>query len=405
MQRCSSCGADNPEDTLFCGTCRAQLPAWQVAEKAAAARYQVEDPNHARPDGQSSMKCPHCGLINPSSASRCDCGFDFLSGEMKESYLPRRTTAGLATTKWYRPAIVATLVACALAFAAGLLILDAALFWLPDPYSRHIFAADWKEMSIGSAMLSASLLVAVFFARRMFTIGRAMRRYGYLFPTLVAFTLGLQPGIFFQWRIERANWFTSNSVVVATVRGQKEARLLRNRVLMVLPKPPQVLKIRVTNVDWRGVAAGTRVQMSNGHEGEVTSDVVGVRFSLEVRNISSSPTRLSAAPYIGAGKKTIFAAENMVLKEPSAASVRAPVEDLGVGLGNFPDDGIAFNGGETKVLRFESGDLKGYEDVEGAGDLFVMNGDYDDWHQPLGRLPARELVFPKSAVQTRRGKE
>jgi hypothetical protein len=32
------------------------------------------------------MNCPKCGLINPDSAQRCDCGYDFESGKMKESH-------------------------------------------------------------------------------------------------------------------------------------------------------------------------------------------------------------------------------------------------------------------------------------------------------------------------------
>ena len=33
------------------------------------------------------MDCPRCRLVNPDEAERCDCGYDFASGEMKGSYL------------------------------------------------------------------------------------------------------------------------------------------------------------------------------------------------------------------------------------------------------------------------------------------------------------------------------
>jgi hypothetical protein len=31
-------------------------------------------------------KCPRCGLWNSESAMRCDCGYDFVSNTVKESY-------------------------------------------------------------------------------------------------------------------------------------------------------------------------------------------------------------------------------------------------------------------------------------------------------------------------------
>ncbi len=33
------------------------------------------------------MQCPRCRLINPDSAERCDCGYDFATGTVKDSYL------------------------------------------------------------------------------------------------------------------------------------------------------------------------------------------------------------------------------------------------------------------------------------------------------------------------------
>ena len=35
------------------------------------------------------MNCPTCGLINPDTALRCDCGYDFASREVKDSYLSK----------------------------------------------------------------------------------------------------------------------------------------------------------------------------------------------------------------------------------------------------------------------------------------------------------------------------
>ena len=36
-----------------------------------------------------SKKCPHCGLYNYEIALRCDCGYDFQSGQIQQSYLSR----------------------------------------------------------------------------------------------------------------------------------------------------------------------------------------------------------------------------------------------------------------------------------------------------------------------------
>ncbi len=33
------------------------------------------------------FECPWCGLVNPPEALRCDCGFDFASGQIRESYI------------------------------------------------------------------------------------------------------------------------------------------------------------------------------------------------------------------------------------------------------------------------------------------------------------------------------
>src|SRR6185295_4437041 len=37
------------------------------------------------------MRCPECKLISPPESARCDCGYDFVAGEMRESFLPEIT--------------------------------------------------------------------------------------------------------------------------------------------------------------------------------------------------------------------------------------------------------------------------------------------------------------------------
>ena len=37
--------------------------------------------------------CPTCGLINPSEAQRCDCGYDFETRRMQRSYLRPKQAA------------------------------------------------------------------------------------------------------------------------------------------------------------------------------------------------------------------------------------------------------------------------------------------------------------------------
>ncbi len=39
------------------------------------------------------LMCPKCHLVNPDSALRCDCGYDFESGTVRESYLRSKNWA------------------------------------------------------------------------------------------------------------------------------------------------------------------------------------------------------------------------------------------------------------------------------------------------------------------------
>ncbi len=51
------------------------------------------------------MKCPHCGLFNPDTAQRCDCGYDFETKVVEKPYVewtPRR----FKWLNWFFPEIV-----------------------------------------------------------------------------------------------------------------------------------------------------------------------------------------------------------------------------------------------------------------------------------------------------------
>lgn len=40
------------------------------------------------------MECPHCKLLNPDGAERCDCGYDFKSGSLETSYNTETSETG-----------------------------------------------------------------------------------------------------------------------------------------------------------------------------------------------------------------------------------------------------------------------------------------------------------------------
>jgi hypothetical protein len=75
------------------------------------------------------MRCPYCGLFNPPTSLRCDCGYDFTSQQLKSPFdrdaTPRPASPGsreitaffivpfVATAVWY------VLMLCALALSNG----------------------------------------------------------------------------------------------------------------------------------------------------------------------------------------------------------------------------------------------------------------------------------------------
>ena len=67
--------------------------------------------------GETLVKCPLCGLENPPSALRCDCGFQFATGTGSASIAlpqPRATATQIRITNLLLAAVFVVLVAIAL---------------------------------------------------------------------------------------------------------------------------------------------------------------------------------------------------------------------------------------------------------------------------------------------------
>jgi len=92
------------------------------------------------------MECPKCKLLNPEGAERCDCGYDFASGEMKASYLKAEQERRKARA-----------VAHPLAGIRGWLLLPAAGLILGIPMALLEFV---KQQEAGDAGEMAAIAVA-----------------------------------------------------------------------------------------------------------------------------------------------------------------------------------------------------------------------------------------------------
>jgi hypothetical protein len=72
----------------------------------------------------SPKQCPICGLYTSASWERCDCGYDFATAEMKESFLTGwHETQGKPKKKRLRYRIVASLIPSYLVVLVVLVVL------------------------------------------------------------------------------------------------------------------------------------------------------------------------------------------------------------------------------------------------------------------------------------------
>lgn len=91
---CPLCRKGVPEESKFCVECGTSLePSFAVAASGAESKDAGQQepglcPSRKPepPEGSASKDCPNCDLAKPSSATRCDCGFDFASLTIQGPY-------------------------------------------------------------------------------------------------------------------------------------------------------------------------------------------------------------------------------------------------------------------------------------------------------------------------------
>lgn len=102
------------------------------------------------------MRCPICRLENPDDAMRCDCGYDFDTGNIEQSYFKeisefKQPSDGLKLWGWifsFLGGLIGILIAYSIAYGK-------------DKNTRQ-YIYDEKSRKMGESMLLVSAFVTAF---------------------------------------------------------------------------------------------------------------------------------------------------------------------------------------------------------------------------------------------------
>ena len=104
------------------------------------------------------MECPRCALLNPESAQRCDCGYDFVTRRLESSYLTDKERPGsVRSTANRRAWLIETIGAPALGAVCTFVVLYSAIF--ETGARRHDGGLDDPLMIVYTAVADAAGII------------------------------------------------------------------------------------------------------------------------------------------------------------------------------------------------------------------------------------------------------
>ena len=111
----------------------------------------------------AGVKCPRCGLFNPETAQRCDCGYDFETRTVETAYFKQELPRQFKTYMVF--VIVLNVIVSIGAIADGDThrvlfagVWTAVVWWL---YSRLVAKRNWARIALVILTFPVGLLVGM----------------------------------------------------------------------------------------------------------------------------------------------------------------------------------------------------------------------------------------------------
>ena len=90
---CGQCGSKIDASDKYCFKCGEKL---MNVNHSNNIKQNISGVGKDCDNSPTSLKCPNCGLTNPGSAKRCDCGYDFITFKQEKSYLSDITNSNIS---------------------------------------------------------------------------------------------------------------------------------------------------------------------------------------------------------------------------------------------------------------------------------------------------------------------